>query len=226
MLRPTPFLKLTSLWRSADRALASESWDAVMGFGRTGGHQLFRAGGGSHVTALRREHPLRRWISPADWLEMAIDRRAVREAKICIANSALGARGLREDYLARHVEVVYNGVDLSRFTPDLDMRAALRAQHNVQGPLAVFVGTGFHRKGLQDAIDALPDGWTLWVVGAGSPTTTRPDVLFLGPRREPEAYLQAADVLILPTRYDAAANATIECLIQPYYPTVAVTRPS
>lgn len=212
MLRPTPFLKLTSLWRSANRALASESWDAVMGFGRTGGHQLFRAGGGSHVAALRREHPIRRWISPADWLEMAVDQRAVQTARICIANSELGARGLRQDYGAKRVEVVYNGVDLRRFTPDLSRRPAIREELGIQGPLALFVGNGFRRKGLDVAIAALPRGWTLGVIGNDPPRPDTPTVRFLGGQREPERFLQAADLLVLPTRYDPFANVCLEAM--------------
>ena len=215
MLRPTPFLKLPSLWRSASRALAAESWDAVMGFGRTGGHQLFRAGGGSHVAALRREHPWRRWLSPADWLEMALDRRAVREARICIANSQLGARGLREDYGAAAVEVVYNGVDLERFLPNLDVRAALRAEGpggRIDGPLAVFVGNGFRRKGLRTAIAALPPGWTLWVIGGDAAFSAPPNVRFLGSQANPERFIQAADLLVLPTRYDPFANVCLEAM--------------
>lgn len=212
MRRPTPFLKLTSLWRSARRALDAESWDAVMGFGRTGGHHLFRAGGGSHMDALRRQHPLRRWISPADWLETAIDRRAVRDARICMANSQLGARGMRQDYGAERVEVVYNGVDLERFAPDPTRRDALRAERGVQGPLAVFVGNGFRRKGLDVAIAALPPGWTLWVIGNDPPWKVGPNVVFLGGQREPERFVQAADALVLPTRYDPFANVCLEAM--------------
>ncbi len=211
MLRPTPFLKLPSLWFAAKRAIEAESWDAVMGFGRTGGHQLYRAGGGSHAASLRREHPIRRRLSPADWLETALDRRAVRSARICIANSRLGERGLREDYGAERVEVVYNGVDLERFRPDLGKRADIRAHYRAQGPLAVFVGNGFHRKGLADAIAAMPDGWRLLVVGKGQAKRS-PNVHFLGSIPDPERALQAADVLVLPTRYDPFANVCLEAM--------------
>ena len=210
--RPTPFLKMSSLWRSAKRALAAESWDAVMGFGRTGGHDLYRSGGGSHVAALRNEHPLRRWISPADWMEMAVDRRAVLDARICMANSQLGARGMRDDYGAKSVEVVYNGVDLERFKPDPEARRALRAERGVQGPLAIFVGNGFRRKGLDLAIAALPPDWKLWVIGSDAPWSAPPNVTFLGGQRDPERFVQAADLLVLPTRYDPFANVCLEAM--------------
>ncbi len=209
MARPA---KLLSLWASASRALRRGAYDAVMGFGRTPGHHLFRAGGGSHVDALRRMHPWRRWLSPEDWVEMAMDRSAVRSARVCIANSALGARGLVEDYGAARVEVVYNGVDLTRFRPDPGTRASVRDALGTRGPVALFLGTGFRRKGLDVAIAALPPGWTLWVAGKDRPTRAPACVRFLGPSADPERLLQAADVMILPTRYDPFANVCLEAL--------------
>lgn len=209
MLRPA---KLLSLWASAARMLARRSYDVVMGFGRTPGHDLFRAGGGSHAEALRRLHPVRRWISLEDWVELAMDRAAVRSARICIANSELGARGLRRDYGATRVEIVYNGVDLQRFAPDPQARDAVRREHAARGPVALFLGTGFRRKGLDVAIAALPPGWTLWVAGKDRPWPAAANVRFLGPVRHPERLLQAADVMLLPTRYDPFANACLEAL--------------
>lgn len=209
MLRP---VKMTSLWWSARRALGRGSWDAVMGFGRTPGHHLFRAGGGSHADALRRMHPWRRRISPSDWLETALDRHAVRSARICIANSELGARGLRDDYGAPRVEVVYNGVDLARFRPDPQVRAEVRRELGLDGPVALFLGTGFRRKGLDVAIEALPPGFTLLVAGSDAPWKAPRQVRFLGAALRPERLLQAADAMILPTRYDPFANACLEAL--------------
>jgi len=200
------------LWRSAEVALAARRWDAVMGFGRTPGHHLYRAGGGSHADHLRRNHPVRRWLDPGDWLETALDRRAVESAKVVIANSELGARGLRADYRPARVEVVYNGVDRARFHPDPQLRAAVRAELGADGPVAVFLGNGFARKGLDVAIAALPPGWTLWVVGHDAPWAAPPTVRFLGGAKDPERLLQGGDVMVLPTRYDPFANACLEAM--------------
>ncbi len=204
--------KHVSLWWSARRALAAASFDVVMGFGRTTGHDVFRAGGGSHADALRRMYPVRRWVSPKAWVETALDRAAVRGARICIANSRLGAEGLRRDYGAQRVEVVYNGVDLERFRPDPAARARVRAELGLARPVACFLGTGFRRKGLDVAIAALPDDYTLLVVGGDRPWRAPPRVRFLGSLRDPERVLQGVDAMILPTRYDPFANACLEAL--------------
>lgn len=210
MWRPAKSLSLA--W-SVRRALARERYDAVMGLGRHTGHQLYRAGGGAHHDYLRRAHPVRRWVWPGEWIELALDRAAVRSARVCIANSELGARGLRELGAAR-VEVVYNGVDLARFRPDAQVRAAVRAELGAAAAdkVAVFVGNGFVRKGLDVALAALPPDWTLWVVGGDRPVPAGPNVRFLGSRVDPERFLQASDVLVLPTRYDPFANVCLEAL--------------
>lgn len=212
MVRLGPIPKLLSLWGASRRALERESWDAVMGFGRTGGHQLYRAGGGSHADALRRMHPLRRWFSPTDWLETALDRRAVLSARICIANSALGARGMREDYGAQRVEVVYNGVDGARFRPDPERRATVRRELGADGPVALFLGNGWRRKGLDIAIEAVKPPWSLWVAGGDRPWRAPAHVRFPGPQGAPERLLPAADAFILPTRYDPFANTCLEAM--------------
>ncbi len=209
MWRPAKALSLA--W-SVRRALAAERFDAVLGLGRHLGHSVYRAGGGSHADYLRRTHPIRRWLSPGDWIDLALDRAAVRSATLCIANSELGARGLRDDYGARRVEVVYNGVDLARFRPDPEVRAEVRADLGVQGKVAVFLGNGFVRKGLDVAIAALPSDWALWVIGGDSPVPAPARVRFLGAQRQPERFLQAADAMILPTRYDPFANACFEAM--------------
>lgn len=209
MWRPAKSLSLA--W-SVRRALAAERFDAVLGLGRHLGHTVYRAGGGSHADYLRRTHPIRRWLSPSDWIDLALDRAAVRGAAVCIANSELGARGLREDYGARRVEVVYNGVDLARFRPDQAVRTAVRAELGAQGKVAIFLGNGFVRKGLDVAISSLPPDWALWVVGGDPPVPAPARVRFLGPQRQPERFLQSADLMILPTRYDPFANACLEAM--------------
>lgn len=211
-IRPTRIAKVLSLYFSVDRLLRKMDFDRVLGFGRTPGHDLFRAGGGSHRAYLRRVHPLRRWLDPTDWVESWADAQAIRQARIVVANSKLNAMDLRQDYPGARVEVVYNGVDIQRFSPDMNVRRELRAELGAQGPVALFLGTGFYRKGLDVAIAALPPGWTLWVLGEGRPLPGPASVRYFGAQRDPERFLRAADVMILPTRYDPFANACLEAM--------------
>ena len=211
-------VKLLSLWWSSGRA-AKGGHDLVMGFGRTRGHTLWRAGGGAHAAYLQRCRPWWR-LDPTAWIERALDRAAALSAARVISPSAMAAQDLHEHYglpLDR-VRVVPNGVDTERFRPDPQLRAQLRAAWGVgEGPVLGFLGTGFARKGLaQAAAVAEGLGLPLVVIGHDSqlPRWRRrlPNVHFLGPSNAPERLLPGLDVLILPTQYEPYGNVCVEAM--------------
>jgi UDP-glucose:(heptosyl)LPS alpha-1,3-glucosyltransferase len=85
------------------------------------------------------------------------------------------------------------------------------------------LGHGFERKGLRTALEALAlsrdKDSSLWIAGRDSTAywkgiATRLDVAkrvkFLGASKDSDKLLAAADGLILPTKYDAFANVTLE----------------
>ncbi|MEY3211545.1 MAG: hypothetical protein RIT28_2026, partial [Pseudomonadota bacterium] len=116
------------------------------------------------------------------------------------------------------VSVVPNGVDTERFRPDPQRRAQLRAEWGVgEGPVLGFLGTGFARKGLEEAA-AVARGLGLPLVAIGHdsqlPRWRRrlPEVRFLGPSSAPERLLPGLDVLILPTRYEPYGNVCVEAM--------------
>jgi UDP-glucose:(heptosyl)LPS alpha-1,3-glucosyltransferase len=183
--------------------------DVVLGLGRTTGHDVYRAGGGSHRAWLAARGGWR----PSDVVDRWLDRRAL-DARIVVANSEMA----RDDLIAfdglsaSKLRVVWNGVDLERFRP--------RAQ--TPGAVIGFLGTGFHRKGLATAIRAVAriPGARLVVVGRDAHAAQYERLAeregvsleLQGPRHDPEAILPDFDVLVLPTRYDPFANATLEAL--------------
>lgn len=218
MLRWTMAGRLLSLWLSSGRAVRG-GHDVVMGFGRTRGHAVFRAGGGAHAAYLEACRPLW-WLDPVAWLERALDARAARSARRVISPSAMAARDLSHHYGVpiERITVIPNGVDSARFTPDPQRRAAVRDAWGVgEGAVVAFLGTGFRRKGLAEAVAVSRRlGATLVVMGRdrAMPLWRRrfPDVRFLGAVRAPEHLLPAADVLLLPTRYEPYGNACLEAM--------------
>ena len=91
--------------------------------------------------------------------------------------------------------------------------------------LALFMGTGFERKGLIYLLRALPAaGEEIWLVVAGRDAEAdryralarslgvEGRVRFLGPVTLPEPIYAAADVLVLPTIYEPFSNACLEAL--------------
>ncbi len=217
MLRRGAIAKVLSLWWSSARA-ARGGHDVVVALGRTRGHDLYRAGGGAHAAYLEACRPVW-WLDPSAWLERWVDRDTVRSARRVLAPSASSAADLARCYEVSRdaIAVVHNGVDSERFRPDAARRAEVRAALDVDGPVLIFVGTGFVRKGLAAAIAVarrleLP----LMVVGRDARLDRwrrrHPEVHFLGPRQDPERFLVAADVLILPTRYEPYGNVCLEAM--------------
>jgi UDP-glucose:(heptosyl)LPS alpha-1,3-glucosyltransferase len=92
----------------------------------------------------------------------------------------------------------------------------------------LFLGTGYYRKGLDRVLQAFPallrrePRARLLVVGYDSNHASfarhaatldiAARVCFLGGRRDAEACFAAADLYVLPTRYDPFANSTLEAL--------------
>jgi UDP-glucose:(heptosyl)LPS alpha-1,3-glucosyltransferase len=218
----------------AARAVDPGASDVILGFGRTTRHHVFRAGGGAHEAWLaardaRAWQRIRTALDPLAWIERAIDRRAIRSARIVVCNSEMAAR----DVVAWHavppgrLRVVRNGVDLDRFRPDPERRAAARSAWQVPdaGRVALFLGSGFARKGLAVAGHAFGrvagEHDRLVVIGgdAHAGRHLRPirallgeRLVFVGPIDDPEAWLPGADATLLPTLYDPAANSTLEAL--------------
>ena len=197
-----------SLYRASARIPIADH-DVVLGLGRTTAHHVYRAGGGSHRAWLAARGGWR----PSDVVDRWLDRRAL-DARIVVANSEM-ARGdlIAFDGLsAAKLRVVWNGVDLERFRP----------RAHSAGVVIGFLGTGFHRKGLATAIRAVSriPGARLVVVGRDAHAgqyerlaeREGTSLELVGPRRDPEAILPDFDVLVLPTRYDPFANATLEAL--------------
>jgi UDP-glucose:(heptosyl)LPS alpha-1,3-glucosyltransferase len=128
------------------------------------------------------------------------------------------------------LHVIYNGVDLGHFHPA--QRAALRGAARAElgckprDTLFLLVGSGFSRKGLEAAIDALgasgneslwllvvgKDGQQPWFAQRAQAAGLGERVRFLGPREDVRPLYAAADCFILPSRYDPFPNTALEAM--------------
>lgn len=226
-------LRVLAFSRAAGEAARALGCDVVHSFSRTRHQDVYRAGGGSHADYLRRSHgPLGRGLrlaSPRHRVLLGIERRVFDDpAQLVQCNSAMVRDEIaaRYDVPAPRLRVIHNGVDLERFSPE--RRASeggrLRADLGARGrPTFVLVGSGLRRKGAETAIRALAAAQSreaeLWIAGRDRPEPWRElaarldvgsRVRMLGARGDVEAVYAGADALLLPTRYDAFANATLE----------------
>jgi UDP-glucose:(heptosyl)LPS alpha-1,3-glucosyltransferase len=249
-LRLPPVPKALQDWvlaRASRKALAAQDADVTFSDQKCWGAQVVRPGGGvqrEYVRQRMKAYPpgVRRGarraayaLSVRERLRIRIDDRLWTPGpRLVIANSDMVRRDLVRYYphLEGRVRVVYNGTDTDRFHPRLrqEYRAPVRRRLGVpEGAfVAVFVGTGWRRKGLSTLIEALgllraqlsgPRVFAV-VVGSGNvrqalAAAARHGVAefmrFTGPV-EPDPYYGAADVLVLPTFFDPCANVTVEAL--------------
>jgi UDP-glucose:(heptosyl)LPS alpha-1,3-glucosyltransferase len=207
-------------------------FDVVHAFSRTRHQDVYRAGGGSHADYLEHVHrwpAARRWLSPRHRTILLLERAVFADPTQlveCNAHGVAAELARRHGVPAERLAVVYNGVDTRRFHPERREaeRARMRAALGLRGPGALFVGSGWRRKGLDLAIAGLaaaPRDAELVVAGRGDPRPWRElarrhgvagRVQFLGARADVELLHAAADLLVLPTRYDPFANACLEAM--------------
>jgi UDP-glucose:(heptosyl)LPS alpha-1,3-glucosyltransferase len=212
----------------AGRAVAAGRWDVVQSHERTLRQHVYRAGEGCHrgyvaSGAATRRRPL------YDRLMQALEARVFAATPRVVAISRKGAGEIERLYgvPAARVSVIYNGVDLERFHPDraAGHRSAARAEAGVSAdtPTLLFAGSGYERKGLATAIEALTriGGARLIVIGRGDETRYRrrsaelgvaDRIRWLGLRDDLERWYGAADALVLPTRYEPFGNVHLEAL--------------
>ena len=236
-----------ALWRDAGFARAAraawtrERFDLVQSHERIPGCDVYRAGDGVHRQWLEyrlreasrlerskvRANPYHRYVCK---VERNLFEHARLRAVICNSHM-VRADVLRHFRVAEaKLHVVHNGVDLDHFHPG--HRAALRPQARsalgcADGDLLfAFVGSGFARKGLRCAIEALArsaDARLRLAVAGQDRDAARfaaqaraagvaDRVLLLGGVEDVRPLYAAADCFILPTLYDPFPNAALEAL--------------
>ena len=223
-------LRALAIVAAARIVMRGRAWDVVQSHERTLGQDVYRAGEGCHrayLDAMGADG--RRSLHHA--VVLALERRLFATTPRIAAIARQGRAEIVTLYgvPSERVAVIYNGVDLERFHPRHRerLRASTRARAGVPGDawVALFVGSGFARKGLDVAIEALAAlddrAARLVVVGKGNTRVYRAHaerravaarVTWLPPSPSVEEWYAAADVLVLPTRYEPFGNVHLEAL--------------
>ena len=231
-LPPLPSaVRVLALAALARVVVAGGGWDVVQSHERTLRQDIYRAGEGCHRAYLESIGAARGRRSLFHRVVLGLERRVFATTPHIVAISRRGAAEIAGLYgvAGERLSIVYNGVDLERFHPrnrHAERRAA-RAEIGVAADAwtLLFVGSGFERKGLATAVDALAvlsdRSSRLIVVGKGSIRSFRDRavrlgvdgrITWLGPRPDIERWYAAADVVVLPSRYEPFGNVHLEAL--------------
>jgi UDP-glucose:(heptosyl)LPS alpha-1,3-glucosyltransferase len=244
VLKCNPFY-LGRVWRDWSfarcvcRALEGRRFDIVQSHERIACCDLYRAGDGVHREWLAQ---LRRVRGPLGCLGLALNpyhayTKATETAlftsarlKAVICNSKMVREEIRQHFgtAEEKLHVIYSGVDTDIYHPRLKThRANVRASHGIpQGaPLFLFVGSGFERKGVSTALEALaalPPSAYLLIVGRDRKMAAYKALalslgvggraIFVGAQADVKPYYGAADALVLPTLYDPFPNVVLEAM--------------
>ncbi len=214
--------------------------EVVISFERTLSQDIYRAGDGCHREWLMRR---KKTVSPAKRILLSInpfhrvilflERRLFRNTRYVVTNSVRGKEEIIRHYglPAERIYVIYNGIDLNRFTPEYrcNHRQKIRKGLGIGDDTVVllFVGSGFERKGLGYLIHTLPillerkRDVRLIVIGKGRKGRYVREaerlgvgsrVTFLGPVEDVVRYYSAGDIFVLPSIYEPFSNACLEAM--------------
>ncbi|PYK66298.1 MAG: hypothetical protein DME45_12840 [Verrucomicrobia bacterium] len=205
----------------------SKHCDLVVSLERIWRCDFFRAGDGVHQAWLDRraqfQNPLqrigRRFNRKHDGI-LRLEKALLGEggARRVIANSAMVGDEIVRYYSfpGGAIDVIPNGVRVSEFGPAPLKHARARTQLKIGTDeiAALFLGSGWERKGLRFALAAVENARVrLLVAGRGNQRKYRSNrVTFLGEMEDVRLPLAAADIFILPTIYDPFSNASLEAM--------------
>lgn len=198
---------------------------------------IYRAGDGVHAAYLahraRGLSAVRRFFQNVsgyhrDVLRLEREMFASPRLKAVIVNAQMVADEIVAHfaYPRERIHLIQNGIDLSRFDEaTLDrLRAETRNKLGLSGrKVLVIVGSGYERKGVAQAIEALArskSGAALLVIGHEKRISryrslakrfgVAGGVHFLGKQENVLPYLAASDAMILPSIYDPFPSAALE----------------
>jgi UDP-glucose:(heptosyl)LPS alpha-1,3-glucosyltransferase len=212
-----------------EKARPAQGCDLLFSLDRVWRCDVYRAGDGIHRAWLQRRAAasstgrklLRRFFGRSHEEIFELEKALFSGgAGRVIANSAMVKKEAEDfyKYPAERIDVIPNGVPLAQFRPDPEVRRQRRQSFGLaeEDVAVLFVGSGWERKGLRyaiEAVESLGKRFRLFIAGRGRrrPAFSQ-QVRPLGAVRDLPAVYAAADIFLLPTLYDPFSNACLEAL--------------
>jgi len=144
---------------------------------------------------------------------------------VCVSRGVADEVRAHYPALAPRVMTIHNGVDVDTFAPGARREEAREWRRRLaipdDAPVAAFVGSEWHRKGLEPSIAALAEApsWVLVVAGSGDERRYRElsaslgsadAVRWLGTTQDVQLVYALADAFVLPSSYETFSLVTFE----------------
>jgi UDP-glucose:(heptosyl)LPS alpha-1,3-glucosyltransferase len=212
--------------------------ELTISFGRTVDSDLIRCEGGAHAAYLEAARQWEsgaasaaRALSPYHAAQCRIEALGFRSPRLrrVLAISRLVGDDLERRFAIPHskIEALYNGVDHERFksasNPRLGEEIRRRFKIDRSSRVVLFIGSGFGRKGLGQLIEALAMADSqVYLMVAGEDRAegfyqkmarrlhVERRVLFLGKRSDIADLVAAANIVALPSLFEAFGNVVLE----------------
>ncbi|MGF1835274.1 glycosyltransferase family 4 protein [Photobacterium sanguinicancri] len=231
--------KVRNFTKNAQQLLTTQDFDIVQSHERLPGCNLYRAGDGVHAQWLniknRHATSLQKCWQKMDSFHryiLATERQMFESNElqkvICISNMVkqdiLTHFTITEDKLV----TIYNGINSNQFTPAWgEEQRQLRQELDLPQDkrILIFVGSGFERKGVKEAIQAVAktnEDTLLLVVGKekklksyqaiAAQLGVNKRVYFMGVRTDVAKLMAASDLLLHPAHYEPFGNVVLEAM--------------
>jgi len=237
-------LKYRAFANNSAWMLKEDKFNIIHGFGRTHAQDVYRVGSGCHWEYLKNRHPamnnifgrIIQYLNPRNQVIMSLERKSFSKGAykkvVCISSRVKQEVQKYYHIPDENIKIIYNGIDLARFNPaNRDKyRSEIREKSGLsdKDTVILFVGSGFERKGLQYAIEALTLvpldkrlNLKLLVVGSGhigkyqalaKRHNVENQVLFAGAQSQIERYYAAGDMFLFPTLYEPFGTVCLEAM--------------
>jgi UDP-glucose:(heptosyl)LPS alpha-1,3-glucosyltransferase len=145
-----------------------------------------------------------------------------------VANSELIRNHLQDIYNLPddRVEVISNGIDMSYFDQQFDSKDVIKQRIGITSdlPIVTFVGSGYHRKGVFQLIEAIATERNLQAIIVGKDHQLNKArqivdqrnlshrIKLLGPKDDVLDILKITDIFCLPSLYDSFSNSALEAI--------------
>ena len=205
------------------------SFDLILSVEKIPGCDLYRTDEGLHLAWLKeRERYISLWSRWFQWLSPRHREKLRMERELFRGDSTRRVISISEkitrdivslyDYPREQISMIRNGVpQVGVLTSQQREQARQELGIASEGKIILFVGTGWERKGLHfaiQAVESLHDPMVnLLVAGKGNMHRyASPVVRFLGPVKNMTTVYSAADIFITPTIFEPFSLAALEAL--------------